>query len=187
MSEPDRACELLADLLGNGPRHASEILAAAEGANVSKRTMQRAANMLLVTKTRSAFRGGWIWALPEGDEVPTTREDDARATKAPSPDEESGVDQVGAKMLRKVKVEPDRALLDRAEVIAARLRKLEAGRGKAAPIHASDPRLLRWVLASISDPDLREAYELAVFALEQAGSKAPVTVGQLALVIEQGI
>lgn len=76
-------------------------------------------------------------------------------------------------------------MAERAEVIAARLRKLEAGRGKVAPIYASDPRLLRWVLASISDPDLREAYERAVFALEKSRSQAPVTVGALAPFVEE--
>jgi hypothetical protein len=30
-----------------------------------------------------------------------------------------------------------------------------------APVYASDPRVLRWVQAGISDPDLKEAYERA--------------------------
>lgn len=65
---------------------------------------------------------------------------------------------------------------DRAAVIAQRLLALERHRGKAAPIHAGDPRLRRWVAAGISDPNLREAYDRAVFALRGDG---PVTVGFL--------
>lgn len=53
------------------------------------------------------------------------------------------------------------ATADRAEVIATRLRKLEAGRGRKAPIYAADPRVIAWVTAGLSDPDLKEAYELA--------------------------
>lgn len=67
----------------------------------------------------------------------------------------------------------------RADIIATRLRKREAQRGKAAPIHATDPRVLRWVASGLSDPDLREAYELAVFALERVDSQAPLTAGFL--------
>lgn len=65
---------------------------------------------------------------------------------------------------------------DRAAVIAQRLRDLEQRRGKMAPIHAGDPRLRRWVAAGLSDPELREAYERAVFALRGDG---PVTMGFL--------
>lgn len=67
----------------------------------------------------------------------------------------------------------------RADIIATRLRKLEAQRGKTAPIHAADPRVQRWAAAGLSDPDMREAYELAVFALERGDSEAPVTAGFL--------
>lgn len=64
----------------------------------------------------------------------------------------------------------------RAAVIAQRLRGWEQRRGKTAPIHAADPRVRRWAAAGISDPDLREAYEWAVFELRMDG---PVTVGFL--------
>lgn len=65
---------------------------------------------------------------------------------------------------------------ERAAVIARRLRDLEQRRGKAAPIYSADPRLRRWVAAGISDPELREAYDRAVFALR---GDNPVTVGHL--------
>lgn len=64
----------------------------------------------------------------------------------------------------------------RAAAIAQRLRGWEQRRGKMAPIHALDPRVCRWVAAGIGDPDLREAYERAVFALQGDG---PLTVGHL--------
>lgn len=152
MTAAERAQALLADLLKDGPREAAQILAAADGANIAGRTMQRAAEALGVVKTRAAFRSGWTWRLPAGDA-------DAPAAQASTlPDSKVA------------------ARVERAEVIAARLRKLEAGRGKKAPIYAADPRLLRWVEAGISDPDLREAYERAAFKVGGAG---PVTVGHL--------
>lgn len=183
MSETDRASDLLADLLGDGPLSAADILAAADRAKVSKRTMQRAANMLQVKKTRAAFRGGWIWRLPDDE------------AEAPSPAKESEPEKSAAPAGKDdIRRHSEPAHVDnirqhfaeRAETIAARLRKLEAGRGKVAPIHAMDRRLVGWVQSGITDPDLREAYERAVFALERGGSTAPVTVGQLVLIIEQG-
>lgn len=69
--------------------------------------------------------------------------------------------------------------MTRAKVIAARLRKLEASRGKVAPIHAADPRLVRWVEAGISDPELREAYDLAAYRIEAATPGAALTVGAM--------
>lgn len=160
--EADRASALLADLLKDGPRRAAEILASAEGANISARTMQRATTVLGVAKSRAAFRGGWMWALAAPQE----------GRPAPS---------IGLRAA----IEPVCSMTERAEVIAARLRKFEAGRGKVAPIHAGDPRLMRWVRAGISDPELREAYELAVFSLERQRKPGPVTVGVLAPFVEQ--
>lgn len=71
-------------------------------------------------------------------------------------------------------IEIRQAHRNRAEVIAARLRKLEAARGRRAPIFASDPRLVRLVEAGLSDADLREAYEMAT-----TYDDAPLTVGRL--------
>jgi hypothetical protein len=61
----DRAEDLLQGLLKNGRRDATEIRTAAEGASISERTMQRAAEALGVVKTKAGFLGGWTWALPE--------------------------------------------------------------------------------------------------------------------------
>lgn len=70
----------------------------------------------------------------------------------------------------------DIAGTERAKVIATRIRRLEAIRGKTAPIYPGDPRLLRWVDTGISDAELREAYELAVTKLEDDQSLTPVVV-----------
>lgn len=147
MSPLDQACTLLADLLKDGPRNAGEILAAAEGANISERTMQRAAEQMGVIKAKAGFDGGWNWALP------------AEGAKA-----ESGIQgQCDAREMSNYvqvppKVEPEPS---RAEVIAARLRKLEAARGMKGPFYPQDARIKSWVQAGISDPDLKEAYERA--------------------------
>jgi hypothetical protein len=60
-----KAERLLAELLKGGPRDASELRTAAEGAGISERTMQRVADALGVVKTKVGFLGGWTWALPE--------------------------------------------------------------------------------------------------------------------------
>lgn len=69
--------------------------------------------------------------------------------------------------------------IERAETIAARVRKLEKNRGKACAIHARDPRVLRWVAAGLSDPDLREAYDLAVAQRDRDEDPAPINAGFL--------
>ncbi len=69
---------------------------------------------------------------------------------------------------------------NRAGLIAARLRKLEAAKGRRAPIFASDPRLVRLVEAGLSDADLREAYELAT-----SFDDAPLTVGRLEIYMRE--
>ncbi len=60
-----KAVALLIGQLKDGPtNNAADILATAEGANISERTLQRAAEQLGVTKTKAGFSGGWIWAMP---------------------------------------------------------------------------------------------------------------------------
>lgn len=140
MNQIDRAIDLLADLLRDGPRNAAEIIATAEGDSLNERTMQRAGEQMCVVKTKAGFGEGWTWALPGPVEV---RQDRSRA-----------------------------------EVIASRLRKLEAAKGRRAPIYAADPRLVRLVEAGLSDADLREAYEAAT-----AYDDAPLTVARLAACI----
>lgn len=61
----DRACDFLANILKDGPLAASETLAAAEGANISTRTIQRATERLGLVKTKISNGQGWSWALPQ--------------------------------------------------------------------------------------------------------------------------
>lgn len=147
MSPLDQACTLLADLLKDGPRNAAEILAAAEGANISERTMQRAAEQMGVIKAKAGFDGGWNWALPaEG----------AKAESGFQGEDTAGGMSNHVKVSSRVEPEPSRAA-----IIAARLRKLEAARGMKGPFYPQDSRIKAWVRAGISDPDLKEAYEWA--------------------------
>lgn len=67
----ERARTLVSSMVAGGPRAASEILTAAEGAGLSERTTQRAAEQLHVVKTKDG-NGGWTWALPEAE--PATAE-----------------------------------------------------------------------------------------------------------------
>lgn len=60
----DKATALLADMLKDGSRSTAEIFENAEAASLSERTMQRAADMLGVVKSKAGFAGGWVWALP---------------------------------------------------------------------------------------------------------------------------
>lgn len=170
----ERANHLILEFLKVGPCSATEILAAAEGAKISVRTVQRAAIDLGVEKTKAGFGAGWIWRLPA---------DDGDTAKTPS-------EQPAPGMLKNVnvsaRVEPTESVKDReisepsrAVIIAARLRRLEEIRGKKAPIYAQDSRVMRWAEIGISDPDLREAYERAITALEDARNPAFVSVGFL--------
>lgn len=59
-----KAVALLANLLKDGPKDAAEILAAAEGAGISERSLQRGAEQMGVIKTKAGFDGGWTWAIP---------------------------------------------------------------------------------------------------------------------------
>lgn len=60
----DKASALLADMLKDGSRSTAEIFENAEAASLSERTMQRAADLLGVVKSKAGFNGGWVWALP---------------------------------------------------------------------------------------------------------------------------
>lgn len=61
----------LATALLDGPVPSSEIIARALASGISERSIQRAAEQLGVTREKSGFSGGWIWAMPntEGAKV----------------------------------------------------------------------------------------------------------------------
>ena len=143
MSPLDQACALLADLLKDGPRNAAEILAAAEGANISERTIQRTAEQMGIIKAKAGFNGGWLWALP------------AEGVKSESGFHGQDTAPDNGEVTVRVSVP------ERAAIIATRLRKLEAARGMKGPFYPQDSRIKAWVRAGISDPDLKEAYERA--------------------------
>lgn len=63
----DTAAEWLANLLASGPLAAGEVREAAEAAGCSWRTVQRAADTIEVKRTRSEFKGGWIWELTHSE------------------------------------------------------------------------------------------------------------------------
>ena len=69
--------------------------------------------------------------------------------------------------------------LDRCKTIASRIMKFEAARGKGAKVFGSDGRVQGWVKAGISDPQLREAYEMAVTEREDRKDQTPVNAGFL--------
>ena len=54
----------LASQLVFGPVAANDIISRAQMAGVSKRAIQRAAEKLLVKRTKCHFSGGWNWSLP---------------------------------------------------------------------------------------------------------------------------
>lgn len=69
---------------------------------------------------------------------------------------------------------------DRGKTLAARLSKLEAKRsGKALRYSGADPRVKAWVAAGITDPQFREAYEIAVEERIAASDLSPVNPGFL--------
>ncbi len=61
----ERAKAIVADMLKAGARPAAEIIAAGQGASISERTIQRAAEQMGVAKAKDG-NGGWRWALTEG-------------------------------------------------------------------------------------------------------------------------
>jgi hypothetical protein len=202
----ERANHLILEFLKVGPGSAREILAAAEGAKISERTIQRAAISLGVVKAKAGFNGGWTWRLP-ADEVGITdapMEQPAQVAAQGEDGKVTGRDTevslrettesprgTGKVAARVENIEPvkDRDVSEpsRANVIAARLRHLEEIRGRKAPIYAQDSRVMRWAELGVRDPDIREAYERAVTALEDARSQSFVSVGFLDQVVMQVI
>jgi len=59
--------EFLRDFLSDGPKEVREIKKAASAAGVCDRTLRRAKDRLGVQKTKTAYKGPWVWRLPEDD------------------------------------------------------------------------------------------------------------------------
>jgi hypothetical protein len=61
----ERAKQIILDMLETGPTKAAGILTVAEADSIGERTLQRAADVLGVVKSKAGFDAGWVWALPE--------------------------------------------------------------------------------------------------------------------------
>lgn len=61
----------LIDALAHGRLSSSEVISHGTEIGIGKRTLQRAAERLMLIRTKTAFSGGWLWALPqcEGDKA----------------------------------------------------------------------------------------------------------------------
>jgi hypothetical protein len=61
----DAACDLLDDLLGDGPKKSLDVYAAADRAGVKRPTLRRAATKRGVKRNRDGECGPWLMALPD--------------------------------------------------------------------------------------------------------------------------
>jgi len=59
------AIEFLQEVLAEGPKPAGEVIQLAEGAGLSRKSMQSAREHLGIKPVKSSVRGSWIWALPQ--------------------------------------------------------------------------------------------------------------------------
>jgi putative DNA primase/helicase len=67
------AKRFLLGLLESGPMRAGDVFKDADQAGYSKRSIQRAANVLAVDRRKDGMRGGWTWRLPA--KMPSNTED----------------------------------------------------------------------------------------------------------------
>lgn len=168
-----------------------------DGALVQRRLMAEYENAVRVhdTKKANGAKGGRPKNKQnESEQKPAGSDSDNRSgelieTPSPSPtpgkpiSEETTSTTLPVEHGEKPSSSASASALERAETLAARIRKLEKNRGKACPIHAKDPRVLRWVEARISDPDLREAYDLAVAQRDYDKDVTPINAGFLDLFV----
>lgn len=66
---------------------------------------------------------------------------------------------------------------DRCKIIADRLTGLEAKRGIEFKFSPNVAKLMEWVRVGVTDPQLREAYELALAQRIKAGDPSPINYG----------
>jgi archaellum biogenesis ATPase FlaH len=64
------ATRLLKTELGDGPKSAKALFAAADDIGVSRETLKRAKKRLGIESVKLAFAGGWAWQLPVSGESP---------------------------------------------------------------------------------------------------------------------
>lgn len=63
---------------------------------------------------------------------------------------------------------------ERCKTLADRLTRLEKDRGHDFKIRDSNPNLRAWVAGGVTDPQIREAYDLAIEARQKAGDLSPI-------------
>lgn len=97
----------------------------------------------------------------------------AAATESPSPETEK-------KLLL-----PPASEISRAKILAGRLMRLENDRGKVGRVSGSDPRVLAWAEAGVTDAQFREAYDIALTRREADKSEAQINAGFLDLFIAE--
>lgn len=71
----------------------------------------------------------------------------------------------------------------RAETIANRLNKFEAGRGKARTFNAADARVLAWAESGVKDSIIKDAYDMALTRRIDDADETPINAGFLDLFI----
>ncbi len=71
------ARRFLSDLLADAPMRAGDVFKDADGAGLTKRSIQRAADKIGVLRHKDGMRGGWLWKLPP--KMPKAREGDEDA------------------------------------------------------------------------------------------------------------
>ena len=87
---------------------------------------------------------------------------------------------VGAEQPPAAAVSPgDSPPMERPVAMAVLIRNLERERNVPAKVTSSDPRLLEWAQAGVTDDQLREAYQLAVLDRELSDSRQPINAGFL--------
>ena len=75
---------------------------------------------------------------------------------------------------------------ERAKALAVRFDKLESARGISRRATSSlHPDVVAWVKTGVSDPEFREAYDLAVFRRQQANDPSPINPKYLLSFIQE--
>jgi uncharacterized protein YdaU (DUF1376 family) len=81
---------------------------------------------------------------------------------------------------------PPQALeIARAKILAGRLMRLEVDRGKSGRVSGSDPRVLSWASAGLTDPQFREAYDMALSRRDADRDQTPINAGFLDLFVAE--
>lgn len=84
-AEPDEAQDavgFLRGLLSDGPLSAKAVFKDADGAGYSRDMVKRASLKMGVEKRKTGMDGGWVWALPDGQNAANTPEGSTKSAKS---------------------------------------------------------------------------------------------------------